>query len=628
MAVAVSRDTVGAASESAFIRSPYIIQPNTPTLAAPGDELEISVTVTNMHRGSGDNAAVILEVKPSEHFSLLSSSRTGMTIDEGMDQTVTIRVKALDVPGAAELLFTASGSGEVSRIRSYLSVRPPTPYRTAIDAGIVRSGTEEVPVPRDLYEEYAVRDVSVSYLPMGLAKGLSFYLNQFPYGCTEQLTSVAFSKLYPQLVESLDMNKAEIREEVDSTISILQARQRDDGGFGLWTVRSDSHEIIDTYVMHFLTLARRQGYYVSDSMFDNGIRRLREIADSRETGEWELTDRSYAVYILTLNEIVTTSYIEKLSRDLDEHLEDWETSFCGLFLSGSYSLLQQDNMAKRLIRKVRKSVDKKEYEEYYNHLCYPSIYLYMVSSYFPERLRQISEDLLTDMADEIKFRRFSTFSANYALLGIDSFLKAVPAAEEGRVSVAEIRGDDKEISLELTGERIYSVEYSADAEKISIQNSDPLNLFYQVTNAGFDLEIPEKTHNGAEVIREYLDQDGNVITTAKLGDLVTVRLRFRSTGDKGISNMAIVDLIPAGFEIDIESVRNGATSGDFRPDYVDTREDRVVVFGTFTMEMQEFSYNVRAINAGRFTVPPAFAEAMYDQSIWSLNPMEALTITK
>jgi uncharacterized protein YfaS (alpha-2-macroglobulin family) len=92
--------------------------------------------------------------------------------------------------------------------------------------------------------------------------------------------------------------------------------------------------------------------------------------------------------------------------------------------------------------------------------------------------------------------------------------------------------------------------------------------------------------------------------------------------------MAIVDLIPAGFEIDIESVRNGATSGDFRPDYVDTREDRVVVFGTFTMEMQEFSYNVRAINAGRFTVPPAFAEAMYDQSIWSLNPMEALTITK
>ncbi|MDR1177537.1 MAG: hypothetical protein LBK64_01780, partial [Spirochaetaceae bacterium] len=47
MAVAVSDDSVGAAEERALIRSTFIISPNAPMTASPGDEFELSLTVTN-----------------------------------------------------------------------------------------------------------------------------------------------------------------------------------------------------------------------------------------------------------------------------------------------------------------------------------------------------------------------------------------------------------------------------------------------------------------------------------------------------------------------------------------------------------------------------------------------------
>ena len=628
MAVTVSPDSLGAVSEKALIRSPYVIQPNAPTLAAPGDEIDVSVSITNLHKGTGENAKTVLFIEASEHFSLLSPDRTNLTISEGSDQTVSIRLKTNNLPGAAEIKFIVRGDGEESTIRSYLSVRPPTPYHTSIDSGAIKKGTEEIAVPRNLYTEFSTMEASVSYLPLGLARGLHFYLEKFPYGCTEQLASVTLPKLYPQLVDGLDMDKEEISKDINRTINILQTRQKESGGFGLWTARSKSHPVIDGHIMHFLTLARETGYYVPDTTFNRGIRQLITIAESKGTGMNELTDRSYAIYLLTLNEIITTSYIEKLTVDLKKNFEDWETSFCGLFLAGSYSLLQQDREANSLISKVGKSIDKNTYYEYYNHLCYPSIYLYMVSTYFPDRLNKISEELLLQMADEIAMREFSTFSANYALLGINAYLQAVPIAAKGGFTLTEKNGEEVETTLNPVGDRIFTVDYSEQAATIIIRNNDPNTLFYQITNAGFDAEIPPETHKGIEVFREYLDTSGKVTNKVQLGDLVTVRIRFRTLEGNKIPNIAIVDLVPAGLEMDIQSIRKAEKSGSFRPDYLDIREDRIVAFGTFNKDIQEFSYTARAINTGTFTVPPAFAESMYDQNIWSLRPMGPLTITK
>ena len=60
---------------------------------------------------------------------------------------------------------------------------------------------------------------------------------------------------------------------------------------------------------------------------------------------------------------------------------------------------------------------------------------------------------------------------------------------------------------------------------------------------------------------------------------------------------------------------------------VDIREDRIVLFGTVTQELKTFTYKVRAVNSGKYTVPPLFAEAMYDGTQRALRPQKSITIS-
>jgi uncharacterized protein YfaS (alpha-2-macroglobulin family) len=118
--------------------------------------------------------------------------------------------------------------------------------------------------------------------------------------------------------------------------------------------------------------------------------------------------------------------------------------------------------------------------------------------------------------------------------------------------------------------------------------------------------------NGLEIFREYLDDAGVKVSTAQIGEELTVRLRVRSTGLTR-SNIAIVDMLPGGFEVLTESVRD--QYGGWNVDYKDVREDRVVFYGSFTDRITEISYRVKLTSAGDFVVPAAYAGSMYDRSI-------------
>jgi uncharacterized protein YfaS (alpha-2-macroglobulin family) len=51
------------------------------------------------------------------------------------------------------------------------------------------------------------------------------------------------------------------------------------------------------------------------------------------------------------------------------------------------------------------------------------------------------------------------------------------------------------------------------------------------------------------------------------------------------------------------------------PDFADLREDRVVVYGRASDSIQEYSYRIKATNAGSYVVPGAFGMSMYDPQV-------------
>jgi uncharacterized protein YfaS (alpha-2-macroglobulin family) len=312
------------------------------------------------------------------------------------------------------------------------------------------------------------------------------------------------------------------------------------------------------------------------------------------------------------------------------HSDASQTGIAGLYLAGTYALLQKTNDAAQLLGKIKRAMANDSSFRYIDELMYHSIYLNILSRHFPQRLRDISEFLLVDMAGQMERQSYTTISANHALMAIDAYLKAVPSAETGRYTIQEVSKDNQRKELKAAGTTLFSASFSANAAKITLENKDNLNLFYQITAAGFDRELPTKeTKNGIEIFREFLDSSGKPVTSIKVGDVITVKLNFRSLTNAEYRDVAIVDLCPAGLETEIDSARQTERSNDgWSADYVDIREDRLVIYGTLSARMGSFSYRTRAINAGTFTTPPLYAEALYDKSVWALRPQASIKIVK
>jgi uncharacterized protein YfaS (alpha-2-macroglobulin family) len=67
---------------------------------------------------------------------------------------------------------------------------------------------------------------------------------------------------------------------------------------------------------------------------------------------------------------------------------------------------------------------------------------------------------------------------------------------------------------------------------------------------------------------------------------------------------------------------------DLSVDYIDVREDRVVIYASVNKEMSTFLYKIKATNAGKMITPAAHAESMYDRSVRARGEPGRLTVVR
>ena len=661
MAVAVAPDAIGANQKRSSVRGHFVLSPNVPTFVAPGDEFIVTVSVANNVEGSGKDAAINLDLATSEHLEVLDKGQRSVKIAEGREESASFKVKAKDILGSARFTFTASLGNKKTVYSVEASVRPPVPYMTDVKSGSFKSGKKDVEVKRTMHPEFRTLDASASPIPLGLAHGLVAYLEKFPYLCTEQLVSQAFPAIVLKNRPEFGFTHKKAGENLEKTISVLRSRQNADGAFGFWAANSHLSDYASIYAMHFLTEAKERGYAVPQELMERGLAYLTSLGKQGMIDNASLAKArtsAYAVYILTRNGIVTTDTVNAMREQLDKTKETkkWKKDLTASYLAATYKLLKLDSKADDLISgiKMGQHVDP-DYDNFYDGLAHDSQHLYILGKHFPDRFKKFSEGDILCMqciVNGISDNSFNTITSAYAILAMDAYAEAV-----GEKAAADIRF--KEILEKGTKELAKpkglfpKVGFSGEAKKVRIESASGFPTFYQVTMAGFDKSLPKKEiKEGLEVQREYRDLKGNVITSTELGSEIEVHFKMRSVKSGFHSNVAIVDLLPGGFEVVLEKSRPvskpaqvqeqrseedegeggegqsgeretrtrwdspiGTEASTWQPDFVDIREDRVVLFGSVGSSAQEFVYRIKATNKGKYVIPPAFAESMYDRTV-------------
>ena len=620
MAVAVAPEAAGSAEKNSIVRGPFVITPSVPTVAAPGDRFEVGVTIANNVAGSGENAEVALTAEPSSHLEIVKAPAQPLHIAEGRETTVTFTVRAKEELGSATLSFHAftSGGQETTR-RATLSVRPPVPFMTQVRGGNFTGKNADLPIGRAMHAEFRQLEATVSALPLGLARGLDFYLKNFPHGCTEQISSASFSRLLLSDEADFGLTRAEVDAQIEKTFSTLRRRQNDQGAFGYWSAETgEGTEFISVYATHFLVEAKTAGFAPPNDILKSALRNLQTMVAREPRNLNDARTLAYAAYVLTREGVITTNYILNLRDYLDKnYAKKWESDLTSVYLAGAWSLLKNDDEAHRLIRSYRIGrQDTQERCDFYQQLGADSQYVAIVARHFPDLLQAMSAEDLRAITKPIGDGEFNTLSAAYAVWALKSYSQQV-AQNPPELSITEIARDKKELLLPAEGKLVSRASFSPDAGSLrfTAKPSPPgLGAFYQVVEAGFDRQLPTQaiTH-GLEVYREFVDASGNVTATARLGEPLTVRLHVRSLERENVTNVAITDLLPGGFEIVDSSLTPGV--GRAGCDYVEVREDRAVFFGSVGSSTRTISYQIKPCNRGEFVVPPPFAESMYERGV-------------
>jgi uncharacterized protein YfaS (alpha-2-macroglobulin family) len=241
----------------------------------------------------------------------------------------------------------------------------------------------------------------------------------------------------------------------------------------------------------------------------------------------------------------------------------------------------------------------------------------VVAREFPARLRKISAAEFENILEPIGKGWFNTLSAAYAVRALKAYSHTI-AQNPPDLTIAEKRGAKDEVRLIKGAKLLQNARFSGNATALRFESASRLSgpgAFFQVIEAGFDRQVPNKPlANGLEVYREILGKDNKPVTQTHLGEPLHVRLHVRSLQRQPVTNVAIVDLLPGGFEVVDSSVRAGVSTID-GVDYVDLREDRAVFFTTVPTYAREIDYQIKSCNRGEFVVPPVFAESMYDRNI-------------
>jgi len=615
MAVAWSATKLGRATIDVTVRDPVVLTATLPRFLLNGDHSTMSMDLDNVEGTPGD---YIVSLKASGPVKLSDAAASTLKLDAKQRRSLTLGLDALGA-GTAQLDVDVSGPNGLSLARHYsLDVKPATQILARRSIRTLAKG-ESLTLTSDMFSDLVPGTGTVS-LSAGLSTALDAAtilqaLDRYPHGCSEQITSHAMPLLYvnelaagAHLAQDNDLD-----QRIKDAIERLLARQGSNGSFGLWSAGGDD-AWLDAYVTDFLTRAREKGFAVPDVLFKNALDRIRNsVVNANEPEKDGGRDLAYGLYVLARNGAAPIGDLRYLA---DTKLKDLATPIAKAQLAAALALVGDRLRAERVYADALDSLAPKPVLEF-GRTDYGSA------------LRDAAA--LVSLASEGNAPR-ATLTQAVARVEAARGLSPYTSTQENAWMVLAARALAKEtMTLDLNGQAIKAAlfrNYKASEvanQPIKITNTGDAPVQAVVSVSGAPVMAEPAASNGFKIERNYFTLDGKPadVTRAKQNDRLAVVLKITEAKPE-FGHIMVSDYLPAGFEIDNPRLVSSGDTGTLdwiengeEPENAEFRDDRFAAAVDRASDSEAVftvAYVVRAVTPGKYVLPQAYVEDMYNSS--------------
>ncbi len=570
-AVAAGRRGTGAAARDVVVRGPIGLAIHLPRAVAPGDEFDAAVEV----RGADVSTAVELDgfERRGEGFPLrlVALERLGVG---------TVTVRASDAAGHA-LVRTAR-----------LSIRPASPRTTdslVLDVAAADAATRDL--PGRLLPSSRTARVTVGLGPLVELLPAFERLSEYPYGCIEQTTSKAFPVLAWSAIATLSMPDGGRPDDVvDAAIERLFTMQTSSGGFSAWPGGRESNAFGTLYATHFLVEAKRFGRAVPEDRLAAALDAVsKDFRDGARSG--------YAAYVLALGGRDVAAELDAVR--FGDDLEDRAHVAAAWFALGDRARAQE------LLAGIGDPflVKRESGGDLTSPVRAAAVLLEALADVNPSDPR--ADALEGRLRASARAARESWTTQESAAALLATARRHAKAREVGVEAHGTLRVGSRAVTFD--GPEGATLELApGDPWTFSVDASAPVTVAVRVAGIPVDAPTVDVAH-GMTITRTIEGAEDGFVQGR------VYRVALAGTVPSGTENLLLSDVLPGGLEI--EEARE--TSGDWGGDRVEVRDDRVLWFRTRACLAGTFrqTYLVRAVTPGRFRVPPASVEALYDPTL-------------
>lgn len=640
MAQAWTDERYGMGEGKTVVAAPLVAELSAPRFLAGGDETSLALDLTNL---SGATQQLDVQVEAEGQLSLVETPAgytAPLQLEQAQRTTLRIPVRAAGGYGAGIVRVRVNGlslPGEnlPAFAREWrIGVRSAWPAQQRHLRSVLQGDSWQLPAGTLAAFEPAGREALLSVSsrpPLNLAEQIQA-LRAYPYGCLEQTASGLYPSLYADAatLQKLGLDgepDEQRRRSIEIGIERLLGMQRYNGSFGLWGSDSDEEYWLTAYVTDFLLRAREQGFAVPPEALEKASQRLLRYLQDRQLVDAGYSDnldhtrfavQAYAGLVLARSQQAPLGSL----RALYDRRGDAKSGLPLVQLAVALQKMGDKPRAdEALALGLGLGRQRQEWLADYGSPLRDQALIYALLE--EHDLAAGSRDqLLFALAEERAVQDYLSTQERNALFLAGRGLIKTP--EKSWNAVLEAGGQVRELS---NAQPAVKLDGASLSEPLSLSTGFADKLYQQLTISGYPTQAPAARGNNLSIERGFYGLDGRPLDLGNLasGQLVLVHLAVRA--EERVPDALVVDLLPAGLELENQNLAQSAASLDDASSAVkewqkamqnaaikhqEFRDDRfVAAVDVNGYDTTHLLYLARAVTPGSYRVPPPQVESMY-----------------